>query len=85
MTCKTCIFWDHSHSWIEEVPIEIQYVADCAESRVAHCRRNAPQAFLVPDPDSKKGFKILSIFPATAHDTFCGEYVEDVNRMRSKV
>ncbi len=84
MNCKTCIFWDIHHSWIEEVPINLQYVADCAESRVAHCRRHSPTTYIVPEPDSQKGFKILSLFPATVYNTMCGDWVEDVERVRSK-
>lgn len=85
MNCKTCIFWDIEHSWIEEVPTELQYIADCAESHVAHCRRHSPMTYVVPEPNSKNGFKILSLFPATAHDAFCGDFVEDGDRVRSRV
>ena len=82
--CRTCIYWDHCHSWIDEVPPDLQYVADCAEARVAHCRRHSPNTYIVPEPDSPKGFKILSIFPVTVAGGMCGDYVEDVGRVRSK-
>lgn len=83
--CRTCIYWDHQHSWIEEIPPDLQYVADCTESRVAHCRRHCPTTYMVHEPDSPKGFKILSLFPATVANGFCGDYVEDIGRVRSKI
>ena len=83
--CRTCIFWDSNHSWIEEIPIEMQYVADCTETRIAHCRRRSPNTYVVPESDSQKGFKILSLFPVTDVDTMCGDYIEDANRIRSRV
>jgi len=84
MICKTCIFWDANHSWIEEIPIEVQYVADCEQSRVAHCRRHSPSTYVVPEPSKPMGFKILSLFPITSYDTFCGDYVEDESRIMQK-
>lgn len=83
MTCLTCIFWDYQHSWLEDVPLDIQYVADCERVRLAHCRCHSPNAFVVPEMRSPNGFKILSLFPATTSDTMCGDYEEDVNRMGS--
>ncbi len=83
--CRTCLYWDYEHSWIEEIPTEMQFVADCAETRIAHCRRHNPNTYIVPEPDSPKGFKILSLFPVTDVNTVCGDYVEDCNRVRSNV
>ena len=83
MNCRTCIFWDAEHSWIEEILPELQYVADCAEVRIAHCRHHSPNTYIVPEPDSPRGFKILSLFPVTETTTLCGDYIEDVNRLRS--
>lgn len=80
MNCNTCIFWDSEHSWIEEIPLDLQFVADCEESRVAHCRAHSPTTTIVP-ADTPNGFKILSLFPATVHNTLCGEWVEDESRV----
>lgn len=80
--CRTCIYWDYQHSWIEEVPINIQFVAGCTECRIAHCRCHCPSTYIVPEPGSPKGFEILSLFPATVANTMCGDYVEDDGRLQ---
>ncbi len=84
MNCRTCIYWNSDQSWIEEIPTELQFVANCAEARISHCRRHSPNTYIVPEPDSPKGFKVLSLFPVTAADDMCGDYVEDEDRIRSK-
>ena len=85
MNCRTCIFWNSDQSWIEELPLEVQFTAGCTEARISHCRRHSPNTYIVPEPNSPKGFKVLSLFPVTAADDMCGDYVEDGNRIRSKV
>lgn len=82
--CRSCIYWDSEHSWIDEIPLHLQFVADCTECRMAHCRRHCPNTYIVPEPNSPRGFRILSLFPVTVVDGMCGDYVEGVDRVRSK-